>query len=1143
MINSFFERMANTDTVASLSLKKHHSALKPKPRRPRNIDMRPPSRSSKERRLLRLAGKSLKVISESKPEHKTRPNSRRCSAYGKRASVFDRLAMAETFASASAKSKAKRPSRSSWPKTRGIRASRRLAQTLKCDHYVKNCDIVARCCNHVFACRMCHDAVSDHGPIGRYRVKEVVCKECNTRQIRSNKCVECAIVFAEYYCDICNIWMDKAKEPFHCKKCGFCRLGGEANFRHCNDCNNCVSIETYLTHECKNKKKNACCPVCMEDLEMGIDIDVNSDLYSSELAATTLACGHGVHSRCFKNLKAAFYSCAICGIKSLVEPLSVGGASSDSYTDTDSEVSLMSHEDDDEDPFQVAIAKKASVDFVKLLIESGSPDLFTNKDKYGNNLLHLACRFNAPVKVVELLLDNGPVDMITAENMYGYTPLHLASQYKAAVEVVHMLLDRGPVDFVTYQDNDGYTPLHLACQFEAIVQVVQSLLDKCPGNLIMSRDNDGYLPLHLACHFKASVEVVQILLNEGPVEMVTCLDNDGYTPLHLGCRYDAQVEVIKLLIDKGPAAITTQDNEGYTPLHLVCEHNSSVDLAEILLDNGPSDLITSKTHNGNTPLYLACENQTSAEIVKVLLNRGPPESVSSQEYEGDNALHVACQFKAPLEVIQLLIEKGSSDIVIAKTNDDYTPLHLAAQFGASFDVIELLLLNGGSANLTSQEVDGYNPLHLALENHAPDEVIKILLASSPPKIVTSQTNKGWNALHHACTYKTPIELVQLIIDKGSPELFTSTTRRSLLPLHHAVAVRYKDAAKLIIQVAGLEMLISTKKCNTLPTNIIKDIIEHHSPNDDAVKAAILNNHPPALKFATDSVRANGTFILEAVKKNGNILEFAPHQFRADHEIVITAVKTTPSSLKFALGNLSQDEACLLAAELSVADQVGKSNLPLIVISTPYSIGETTTSYATEFALWINQISYFRQFRVYHPNAGKRETCDPNYTTLSWPCKGTYDTCTKPRYLKVGVPRENECCWRFNFRYYLEKSKKTGGFMIQLSGWNELMEKHNLDRGQQVEIQMAKLVGIKVFRVLETQDVIDTGDIQFDRRQIGQLQSVIKRWCKGDRKDLSVIEVMLPKVDTDASLLLDAVANESLLTVEEDQVIETLNQIG
>jgi len=32
---------------------------------------------------------------------------------------------------------------------------------------------------------LCHDAMLNHGPIGRYRVKEVVCKECNTRQKRS----------------------------------------------------------------------------------------------------------------------------------------------------------------------------------------------------------------------------------------------------------------------------------------------------------------------------------------------------------------------------------------------------------------------------------------------------------------------------------------------------------------------------------------------------------------------------------------------------------------------------------------------------------------------------------------------------------------------------------------------------------------------------------------------------------------------------------------------------------------------------------------------------------------------------------------------------------------------------------------------
>ena len=132
----------------------------------RSIDVQPPSRSSKERRLLRLAGK-LKAIEESKPEPepKPRPSSRRGIDYAK-ASVFDRLACAETFASASSKCKANRPSSFSWSKPQ---TKRRISQTLKCNHYVIECDIVARCYSHVFGC-----------PICCYRVKDLCLRSCGS---------------------------------------------------------------------------------------------------------------------------------------------------------------------------------------------------------------------------------------------------------------------------------------------------------------------------------------------------------------------------------------------------------------------------------------------------------------------------------------------------------------------------------------------------------------------------------------------------------------------------------------------------------------------------------------------------------------------------------------------------------------------------------------------------------------------------------------------------------------------------------------------------------------------------------------------------------------------------------------------------
>lgn len=57
-------------------------------------------------------------------------------------------------------------------------------QNAACVHYERNCNIVAPCCNRVFGCRICHDELSpsDHSPINRFMIQEVVCKNCSTRQ-------------------------------------------------------------------------------------------------------------------------------------------------------------------------------------------------------------------------------------------------------------------------------------------------------------------------------------------------------------------------------------------------------------------------------------------------------------------------------------------------------------------------------------------------------------------------------------------------------------------------------------------------------------------------------------------------------------------------------------------------------------------------------------------------------------------------------------------------------------------------------------------------------------------------------------------------------------------------------------------------
>lgn len=174
-------------------------------------------------------------------------------------------------------------------------------EVVKCIHYERNCNIISPCCQKVFGCRICHDEyqLAQCGNMDRFAIREVICKKCHTRQERSNKCINCDVTFGDYHCNICNLWMGLDKEPFHCEKCGICRVGGRDNFRHCDKCCMCISIQQD-SHQCfKEKYKNEC-PICREDM------------HTSRSPPQDLPCGHVIHSHCFRRLASFDYRCPIC---------------------------------------------------------------------------------------------------------------------------------------------------------------------------------------------------------------------------------------------------------------------------------------------------------------------------------------------------------------------------------------------------------------------------------------------------------------------------------------------------------------------------------------------------------------------------------------------------------------------------------------------------------------------------------------------------------------------------------------------------------------------------------------------------------------------------------------------------------------
>merc|ERR1712129_220036 len=93
-----------------------------------------------------------------------------------------------------------------------------------------------------------------------------------------------------------------------------------------------------------------------------------------------------------------------------------------------------------------------------------------------------------------------------------------------------------------------------------------------------------------------------------------------------------------------------------------------------------------------------------------------------------------------------------------------------------------------------------------------------------------------------------------------------------------------------------------------------------------------------------------------------------------------------------------------------------------------------TDYASEFALAMKQDPFLRNFKTYNPNAWCKKSCDPKFTDIKHPCRGTTSTCGIPKAENFDPTTQMPCstsCWRLAFRFQQEEAKAKQGFMIQV----------------------------------------------------------------------------------------------------------------
>lgn len=175
-------------------------------------------------------------------------------------------------------------------------------QMFGCEHYKRNCKLRAACCGKLFACRFCHDKVSDHS-MDRKATSEMMCMRCLKIQPVGPTCVtpSCGgFPMAKYYCSICKFFDDE-RTVYHCPFCNLCRLGKGlgVDFFHCMTCNCCLGMKL-TDHKCREKGLETNCPICCDFL------------FTSSATVRALPCGHFMHSACFQAYTCSHYICPIC---------------------------------------------------------------------------------------------------------------------------------------------------------------------------------------------------------------------------------------------------------------------------------------------------------------------------------------------------------------------------------------------------------------------------------------------------------------------------------------------------------------------------------------------------------------------------------------------------------------------------------------------------------------------------------------------------------------------------------------------------------------------------------------------------------------------------------------------------------------
>ncbi|CAH3107455.1 unnamed protein product [Porites lobata] len=184
----------------------------------------------------------------------------------------------------------------------GERAPVQESPRWQCEHYQRRCLVKFPCCGIFYPCHRCHNTsgacdTDDRKANNATHVKCGICGHEEEINEGSQNCSGCGEQMSAYFCFICKHFTGVEKNPFHCDKCGICRIHKDKSF-HCDVCNVCLDKRLEGKHKCRPDSGHDECCICLEDAFSGCQI---------------LPCSHKVHKECaIAMIQNGVRNCPIC---------------------------------------------------------------------------------------------------------------------------------------------------------------------------------------------------------------------------------------------------------------------------------------------------------------------------------------------------------------------------------------------------------------------------------------------------------------------------------------------------------------------------------------------------------------------------------------------------------------------------------------------------------------------------------------------------------------------------------------------------------------------------------------------------------------------------------------------------------------